>query len=131
MGNIKKYMGLTLVSSGHRINFRNVNMVKFQLVDNIYVMSFRWKYKASIRTEEFQLKNPDGFQLNDYFKQWGLIPFGPDAFINPNGIIMIEEVNHIRGPIDYTQLRLIFTDGYEYNHKIKSDYWNWWRSNFS
>jgi len=125
------YAGLTLMKNGVRVNWSNVCFFRYRIIGDLFQIEFQWKYKVSIRNEFVTLNKMSRQDLAKYFVKWGLVPFGESSFINVNKILLIDEDEVIRGPIDYTKLRLVFTDGFEYREKLKSEYWTWWRSNHS
>ena len=121
--------GTTLMPDGKRVNWWNVSFFTYEEKNDEIIVEFKWKYKASIRAEKVTVGNLSN--MRDYFRKWNLVPIGKNTYVNLSKILMIEEIDHRRGPIDYTLLRFIFTDGFQENILIKSDSWNWWRSNLA
>jgi len=121
----------SLMANGLRINWWNVSYIKVQETENEYHITIPWKYKVSIREEYTYLKKSAGAIARDYFQRFGLIPINEEIYINLNKVLLIEEEDVIRGPVDYTMVRIVFVDGFEIKQKTKSEFWNWWKSNYA
>jgi hypothetical protein len=121
--------GTTLMPCGLRINWSNVSYVEYKKEEDVYKIKFKWKYKASVRVEETFINDSEGFHIVTYFKRKNFIAINEKYLINLAKIMLIEEQEVKRGPVDYTLLRIVFVEGFELKVKTKSDYWNWWKSN--
>jgi len=118
-----------LVSTGKRINWTRIPYFTYQDIkdtDN-YLVSVKWKYKASIRVEEFPLSK-DKFKSNNYFKQYGLVKLSSNIYINLNRIMFIEET---QPSLDSVIVRFVLIDGFEFHQKFKLQNWIWWRDNYT
>lgn len=118
------------MSNGIRINWMNTSYftVESENADE-YTFSVKWKYKASIMTEEIVLKKQN-LHLQNYFKQFGIAALNKDTYVNLGRILTIQETQ-VHGPVDKTLVRIVFVDGFELIRKIESTQWVWWKSTYA
>jgi len=118
----------TLTADGKRINWLEVTHIKLNREGGVLIGKIQWKYKASIKEEEIALNLKDG-QIAEYFKNFKFAPLTNNIYVNLSKIMLIEEEPTF-GPIDTTKVRIVFTDGYQFQENIESNRWSWWKSSF-
>ena len=119
---------LTLTPNGTRINWKNVSYAVISEITlpegQMYSIGVKWKYKASILTEEILL--PIETNLNLYFKQTHLIRFD-DALISLSKIMTINE-EAVPGPQEMVRVRIVLVDGYQIIRKVTRESWISWKA---
>ena len=132
--NIRKKSTTVLLADGKRVSWFNVNYLEVvQILDENGIKSgfefiVKWKYKASIKSETFfspMVQN----ELNKYFARFGIVPLTETVYVNLAKISIVTE-EQIYGPIEKTRVKMIFVDGYQFQEKIDSAKWSWWKQTY-
>jgi len=118
----------TLTADGKRINWSQVTHIDLKREGGVLIGRFKWKYKASIKTEEVALNLKDT-EIAKYFKHYNFAPLTNDLYINLDKIMLIEEEQKF-GPIEKTRVRMLFLDGFEVFKNVESVRWSWWKTSF-
>jgi len=117
-----------LTQNGIRVNWRNVSYFTIEETDQYYLAGIKWKYKASIMTEEIHLNKE--LTLYKFFKPFGIVAFGKEHYVNLHNIITIEETE-VHGPVEKTVVRIVFVDGHQLVKKMTTTDWVWWKTNYA
>ncbi len=128
VSNIRMKSTTVLLGDGKRVSWFNVSHVDVLPTPEGYEFTIKWKYKASVKTEVFKAPMK-AHELNKYFARFGIIPFEEDLFINLAEIMIVKE-EQIFGPVEKTEVSMIFRDGYEIKRKIESTKWSWWKQQY-
>ena len=111
-----------------RINWSQITSVSLSREDGVLIGKIKWKYKASIKTEEFALNLKD-HEIGPYFKRVNFAPLTTNLYVNVEKIMMIEE-DQIFGAVEKTKVRMLFLDGFEISEKMEPAQWSWWKTSF-
>jgi hypothetical protein len=121
---------LQLMADGKRVNWNNISILKVGTLETADGVSleFRWKYKASIKTE-ITTWTGKNLELVKHFRPFNIVELLDNIFINLNRILFVEEKS-IHGPTEKTSIRMVFEDGLEINETFLATKWAWWKTTF-
>jgi RNA recognition motif-containing protein len=127
MANIRMKTTTVLIDDV-RVSWFNVNCVHVKKVQDGYIFTIFWKYKAAVKEEKIftSMNEPE---LPKYFAKYGLIKF-QNWYVNLSKIMIIKE-NIIYGPQEKTRVNIIFSDGYNITKTLIARDWSWWKQTYA
>ena len=126
-----------MTSNGTRISWMNVNYFDLEevsveaegagaegIIIKEHKLGIKWKYKASILTEEIRL--PIDVNLPKMMKPFNLVPIG-NSYVNVYKIMTINE-EAMHGPEERVRVRIVLVDGFELIKILGVDEWAYWKT---
>ena len=115
-----------------KIFWRNIPYISLKKTPKNYILKFIRRHKAGFKEETLILPMDDfsGTQsIQNFLEKQGLLLLTDNISVNPFKILYIEELEVIKGKIDYIKLKIVFDDGIELKTKVRLQYWSWWKNN--